>query len=280
MRTPGSASIARGQSRTFCSRSGIAPATPTAHASPARGTPGLGASRTPCPWPRRRSRSPCGPSSPPTLTAASPPTAPSCMGGSEPTPVTSLPLATARISAAFPRGAACRAPWRSASWLTSNDPCKPAEEQHFGGPSLGEDLHASVRCQSPVERRTGIPHHAVQVREVGCRHRIDLSPLVHSPPKKFGLPRGRCDVEPPGIAVAADEQIEYRDLQRHRGERSIRAGVLSLEAWWIDALQLGGQTCGPSSRRVPKGAWGSRSSRPTSSSPSSESWSSRLRDET
>jgi hypothetical protein len=50
----------------------------------------------------------------------------------------------------------------------------------------------------------GIPHQAVQVREVGCCHRKDLSALVHSPPKKFGLPRGRCDVEPPAGAVAAD----------------------------------------------------------------------------
>jgi hypothetical protein len=94
---------------------------------------------------------------------------------------------------------------------------------------LGEDLHASVRCRSPVEGRIGVPHHAVQVREVRCRHGKDLSALVHSPPKKFGLPRGRCNVESPGIAVAADEQIEYRALRRHRGERSIRAGVLSLE---------------------------------------------------
>jgi hypothetical protein len=86
---------------------------------------------------------------------------------------------------------------------------------------LGEDLHASVRCRSPLEGRIGIPHHAVQVREVGCRHGKDLSALVHSPPKNFGRPRGRCDVEPPGIAVAADEQIEYRALRRHRGERSI-----------------------------------------------------------
>src|ERR1019366_1129994 len=122
----------------------------------------------------------------------------------------SLPPAIARSSAAFPRGAACRPPRRSASWLTSHDPRKPAEEQYFGGPSPGEDLHASVGCRSPVERRTGIPHHAVQVREIGCRHGKDLSALVHSPPKKFGLPRGRCDVEPPAVAVAADEQVEYR----------------------------------------------------------------------
>ena len=163
-----------------------------------------------------------------------------------------------------------------AIWLTSHDSRKPAEEQHFGGPSLGEDLHASVRCWAPLEGRIGIAHQAIQVREVGCRHGENLSVLVDSPPKKFRLPGGRCDVEPPRIAVAADEQIEYGGLRRHRGERSIRAGVLSLEAWWIDALQSGGRTCGPSSRRVPKGAWGSRSSRRTSSSPSSESWLSRL----
>jgi hypothetical protein len=129
----------------------------------------------------------------------------------------------------------------------------------------------SVAC-----RRAHRRYHAVQVREVRCRHGKDLSALVHSPPKKFGLPRGRCYVEPSGIPVAADEQIEYRDLRRHRGERSIRAGVLSLEAGWIDALQSGGRTCGPSSRRMPKGAWANRSSRRTSSSPSAESWSSRL----
>ncbi len=128
------------------------------------------------------------------------------VGCSQRTPVSSLPQATARISAAFPRGAACRSPRSRTSWLTSHDPRKPAEEQYFGGPSLGEDLHASVRCRSPLEGRIGIPHHAVQVREVGCRHGKDLSALVHSPPKKFGLPRGRCDVESPGIAVAADEQ--------------------------------------------------------------------------
>jgi hypothetical protein len=83
-------------------------------------------------------------------------------------------------------------------------------------------------------------------------------------------------VEPPACAVAADEQIEYRSLRRHRAERSIRAGVLSREAGWIDALQSAGRTSGSSSRRVPKGAWANRSSRRTSSSPSSESWSSRL----
>ena len=67
----------------------------------------------------------------------------------------------------------------------------------------------------------------------------------------------RCNVEAPSIAVATDEQIEYRGLRCHCGERSIRAGVLSPEAGWIDALQSGGRTCGPSSRRVPNGAWGS-----------------------
>src|ERR1019366_670366 len=226
MRTPGSSSSARERPRTCCSRSGIAPATPTVHASPARGTPGHGASRTPCPWPRRRSRSPCEPSSPPTLTVASAPTAPSCTGCSQRTPVSSLPRTTARISAASPRGAGCRFPWTRTSWLTSHDPRKPAEEQHFGGPSLGEDLHASVRCRTPFEGRIGIPHQAVQVREVGCCHGENLSVLVHSPPKNVGLPRGRCDVEPPGIAFAADEQIEYCGLRRHHGERSIRAGVL------------------------------------------------------
>jgi len=105
--------------------------------------------------------------------------------------------------------------------LTSHDPRKPAEEQYFGGPSLGEDLHASVHCRSPLEGRLGIAHQAVQVREVGCRHGEDLSVPVHSPPKKFGLPRGRCDVESPAIAVAADEQIEYTGFRRHHGERSI-----------------------------------------------------------
>src|ERR1019366_9762020 len=96
----------------------------------------------------------------------------------------------------------------------------------------GEELHASFGCRSPLEGRIGIPHHAVQVREVGCGHGKDLSALVHSPPKNVGLPRGRCDVKPPGIAFAADEQIEYSRLRRHYGERSIRAGVLSLEAGW------------------------------------------------
>src|ERR1019366_1982421 len=104
----------------------------------------------------------------------------------------------------------------------------------------GEELHASFGCRSPLEGRIGIPHHAVQVREVGCGHGKDLSALVHSPPKNVGLPRGRCDVKPPGIAFAADEQIEYSRLRRHHGERSIRAGLLSLEAGWIDALQSGG----------------------------------------
>jgi len=94
-------------------------------------------------------------------------------------------------------------------------PRKPAEEQ--ADSSLGEDLHASVRCRSPLEGRIGIPHHAVQVREVGCGHGKDLSALVHSPPKKFRLPRGRCDVEPPAVAIAADEHIEYRGLRHHRG---------------------------------------------------------------
>jgi hypothetical protein len=119
-------------------------------------------------------------------------------------------------------------------------------------------------------------HLAVQVREVRCRPgKISPRSSIRRR-RKFGLPRGRCNVESRGIAVAADEQIEYRALRRHRGERSIRAGVLSLETWWIDALQSAGRTCGRSSKRVPKGAWGSPSSRRTSSSSSSESWSSRL----
>src|ERR1017187_3184239 len=122
--------------------------------------------------------------------------------------------------------------WRRMSWLTSHDPRKPAEEQYFGGPSLGEELQASFGCRSPLEGRIGIPHHAVQVREIGCRHGKDLSALVHSPPKNVGLPRGRCDVEPPGIAFAADEQIEYSRLRRHYGERSIRVTSRLSRAEW------------------------------------------------
>jgi hypothetical protein len=53
---------------------------------------------------------------------------------------------------------------------------------------------------------------------VGWPHGENLSVLVHSPPKDLGLPRGRCDVEPPGIAIAADEQIEYRGLRRRHTE--------------------------------------------------------------
>jgi hypothetical protein len=117
---------------------------------------------------------------------------------------------------------------------TSHNPCKPAD-QHFRRPSTGKDLHASVSRRPPLEGRIAIAREAVQVREVGCRHGENLSVFVHSPPKEFGPPRGRCDVEPPGIAVAADEKIEYRSLRRHHGDRSIGAASFR----W----RRGGSTC-------------------------------------
>jgi hypothetical protein len=85
---------------------------------------------------------------------------------------------------------------------SADDADEPAEEQHFGGPSARKDRHVAIGGRSSFERSFGVPHHAVQGRNVWRRDREDLSTLVHSPKKNIGPPGSRREVQPPGTAVA------------------------------------------------------------------------------
>jgi hypothetical protein len=101
-----------------------------------------------------------------------------------------------------------------ASLLGLDNPLKPDEQGH-GRSSLGQNLDAPVTRRTPLEGRVEVPHETVEVIDVGPGHGKNLTTLVHPIPDESRLPRGGRDVEPPSIAMAADENVEAGRFRDH-----------------------------------------------------------------